>query len=114
VPDSPFAGAVPSAVDLYQPLFAKIADGMTATGAFTEPEQWRFEWERCYTREQWLDQLPTQGWLTRVAPDALARILDGTGAAIDALGGAFTARYATVVVTAARRTSHPHSPTTSL
>jgi SAM-dependent methyltransferase len=103
VPDSPFAAALASGLDPYQRLFDTIADGMTAAGVFTEPEQWRFGWERYYTREEWLDQLPTQGSLTRLPPDAQAQILDGTGAAIDALGGGFTARYTTVVVTASRR-----------
>ena len=105
VPDSPFAvlGQRPgSAAELYQPMFARIADGITAAGAFTEPEQWRFEWERVYTREEWLDQLPSQGSLTWLPPDKQARILAEVGAVIDAAGGSFTARYTTVVVTAAR------------
>ena len=29
-------------------------------GAFGDPEQWRFDWERSYTRDEWLDQLPTR------------------------------------------------------
>jgi SAM-dependent methyltransferase len=109
VPDSPLtaatAGRPASGMELYQPMFDKIAGGITAAGVFTEPEQWRFDWERSYTRAEWLDQLPTQGLLTRLPPDKLALILDEVGAAIDALGGAFTMRYATVVVTATRRLS---------
>lgn len=105
VPDSPFGFGSQrprTAMEGYQPLFGKIADGIVAAGAFTEPEQWHFEWERAYTREEWLDQLPTQGTLTRLPPDKLVPILDGVGAAIDAIGGSFTMRYTTVVVTAAR------------
>jgi SAM-dependent methyltransferase len=105
VPDSQFnvGGRRPgSAVELYQPLFGTIADGIAAAGVFTKPEQWRFEWERVYTREQWLDQLPTLGALTGLPLDKLAQILDGVGAVIDAIGGSFTMRYTTVVVTAAR------------
>src|SRR5580700_9414053 len=48
VPDSPLnlrSQETRSAMDLYQPLFAKIADGIRATGTFSEPEQWRFDWE---------------------------------------------------------------------
>jgi SAM-dependent methyltransferase len=105
VPDSPFGfgGQQPrTAMEGYQPLFGKIADGIVAAGAFAEPEQWHFEWERVYTRDEWLDQMPTQGTLTRLPPDQLTPILDGVGAVIDALGGSFTMRYTTVVVTAAR------------
>jgi SAM-dependent methyltransferase len=102
VPDSAFDfGARKSALDLYQPLFAKIADGIREAGGFGEPEQWRFDWECTYTRDQWLDQLPTLGALTQLPPDKLAQVLEGVGAAIDAMGGSFTMRYTTVAVTAA-------------
>jgi SAM-dependent methyltransferase len=105
VPDSPFdfsSQPARPALDLYQVLFAKIADGIREAGGFSEPEQWRFEWERSYTRDEWLDQLPTLGALTQLAPDKLAEVLEGAGGAIDAIGGSFTMQYATVVVTAAR------------
>jgi SAM-dependent methyltransferase len=104
-PDSPFNLSGPAtrpALDLYQPLFTKIADGIRAAGGFSEPEQWRFDWERSYTRDEWLDQLPTLGALTQLAPDQLAQVLEGAGAAIDAMGGSFPMQYATVVVTASR------------
>jgi SAM-dependent methyltransferase len=107
LPDSPFnlsAQAARSPLELYQPLFAKIADGIRAAGEFSEPEQWRFDWERSYSRDEWLDQLPTLGSLTQLPPDKLAQVLEGVGAAIDALGGSFTMRYTTVAVTAARVT----------
>jgi SAM-dependent methyltransferase len=105
VPDSPFgfsSQATRPALDLYQALFAKIADGIRESGGFSEPEQWRFDWERSYTRDEWLDQLPTLCALTQLAPDKLAEVLEGAGGAIDAIGGSFTMQYATVVVTAAR------------
>ncbi|WP_405697454.1 class I SAM-dependent methyltransferase [Streptomyces sp. NBC_01185] len=103
-PDSPISlGAVKgSALDAAQPLFARIADGIRRTGRFSEPEQWRFAWERTYTREQWLDQLPTFGALTRMAADELADVLDSVGTVIDTLGGAVTVPYTTVVVTSTR------------
>ena len=104
-PDSPFSLSgqlARSPLDAYQALFTKIADGIREARAFSEPEQWRFGWERPYTRDEWLDQLPTHGALTRLAPDQLAEVLEGAGAAIDAIGGSFTMQYATVVVTAAR------------
>jgi SAM-dependent methyltransferase len=104
-PDSALvAQAAVSTMDAYQVMFAKAADGIREVGGFGDPEQWRFDWQRSYTRDEWLDQLPTTGALTRLAPDKLAEVLDGVGAAIDAMGGGFTMRYATVAVTANRRT----------
>lgn len=104
-PNSPFnlSGQISKpALDAYQPLFAKIADGIREAGGFSEPEQWRFDWQRAYTRDEWLDQLPTHGALTQFLPGKLAEVLEGVGAAIDAMGGSFTMSYTTVAVTAAR------------
>jgi SAM-dependent methyltransferase len=103
-PDSPLNlsnQSTRSALDLYQPLFVRIADGIREAGGFSEPEQWRFDWESTYTRDQWLDQVPTLGGVTQLAPDKLAEVLDSVGAAIDAMGGSFTMPYTTVAVTAA-------------
>ena len=91
-----------SALDAYQPLFAKIADGIRQVGGFGEPEQWPFDWEHTYTRDEWLDQLPTLGALTQLPRDKLTRVLDAVGAAIDAMGGSFTMPFTTVAITAAR------------
>jgi SAM-dependent methyltransferase len=105
VPDSPFnlsSQLTRSALDSYQPLFAKIADGIREVGGFSDPEQWRFDWEQSYTRDAWLDQMPTHGAFTQLPSDKLAEVLEGVGAAIDAMGGSFTMHYATVAVTAAR------------
>jgi SAM-dependent methyltransferase len=105
VPDSPFDITTQvgrSASDLYEPLFVKIADGIRQAGGFGEPEQWRFDWERTYTRDEWLDQLPTLGSLTQLAPEELATVLERLGGAIDAMGGGFTMAYTTVAVTAER------------
>lgn len=103
VPDSPFVfQGMGNALEGYQVLFTKAADGIREAGGFGDPEQWRFDWECSYTREAWLDQLPTSGALTRLPPDRLAEVLEGVGGAIDEMGGAFTMPYTTVVVTAAR------------
>jgi SAM-dependent methyltransferase len=104
-PDSPYdfgKQAGRPAMDIYRPLFAKIADGIRAAGAFGEPERWEFDWERVYSRDEWLDQLPTFGNLTRLPPDLMAQVQEGVGAAVDELGGTFTVPYTTVVVTAAK------------
>lgn len=101
VPDSPIDLRALSKRPLegYQLLFDKAKAGMRQAGAFGEPEQWRFDRESRCTRDEWLDQLPTSGVLTRLPPEALAEVLEVVGAAIDALGGAFAVRYTTVAVT---------------
>ncbi|MDH6142895.1 SAM-dependent methyltransferase [Kitasatospora sp. GP30] len=103
VPEVPFPAAGAQPLQHYQAIFTKAVDGIHASGAFEMPEQWRFDWERRYTRDEWLDQLPTHGTLTRLPADRLAPVLAGVGAAIDELGGSFTATYATIAVTAAHR-----------
>jgi SAM-dependent methyltransferase len=102
-PDSPFVGAPSrSALETYRAMFAAAADGMRAAGGFTEPEQWRFDWEQSYTRDQWLDHLPTTGALTRLPADRLAEVLEAVGEAFDGIGGSFTMPYATLAATAVR------------
>lgn len=81
---------------------AKAADAIRQTGEFAEPEQWRFDWDRPYSRAEWLDLIPTLGGHGQIPPDKLAELLAGLGAAIDAAGGSFTMECATVAVTAAR------------
>lgn len=109
IPDSPFRlHAMPAqSMDAYQGLFAKAMDGMNAARAFGAAEQWRFDWERHYTREQWLDQLPTSGALTSLPPEKLGQILDGMGEALDELGGGFTMKCATMAVVAVRTGAGP-------
>ena len=103
VPDAPFdLRSLRQGLDLFQPFFDKVADTIRAAGAFGEPEQWRFDWERSYTRGEWLDQLPTTGAMTRLSPEQVAEVCDGVGAAIDELGGDFTVSYNTVAVAATR------------
>jgi hypothetical protein len=82
--------------------FTKVADGIRQAGAFSEPEQWRIDWEHAYTRDQWLDAVPTSGLSSQLPPATLEALLISTGAAIDAMGGSFTMGYATVAVTATR------------
>ncbi len=103
-PYSPFDpnGRRRSPMDLYQPLFDRIADEIRRTNGFGEPVLWRFDWERTYSRDEWLNLLPTQGTLATLPPPALAAVLDAVGNAIDRMGGSFSLPYATVAVTAMR------------
>jgi SAM-dependent methyltransferase len=108
-PDSPFAArpaagapTARTALDMYQAMFARAADGIRAAGGFGEPEQWRFDWELAYTREEWLDLLPTTGTLTQLGPGQLAEVLGAVGAAIDEAGGRLTMPCTTLAASAAR------------
>jgi SAM-dependent methyltransferase len=104
-PDSPFSrNRQPArpALDAVQAVFAKQAEGIREAGGFSDPEQWRYDWEQSYTRDELLDLMPTQGGLTWLPPDKVAKVLASTGAAIDAMGGSATVSYTTVAVTAAR------------
>ena len=104
-PDAPVAGPG-QALKLNQAMFANFAERIRAADAFTEPEQWSFDWEQRYSGDEWLDLLPTTGSLTRLPPDQLAEVLDGIGKAIEEIGGHFTMTYTTLATTAARISSN--------
>ncbi|MCC5580781.1 class I SAM-dependent methyltransferase [Microtetraspora sp. AC03309] len=102
-PDSPLNGQpARRPVAFYQAGYAKFADKIRETEQFNDPEQWRFDWEQSYTRDEWLALLPTTGGLTQLRPDQLAEILDAVGGAVDSLGGRFTMSYTTLAATAVR------------
>jgi SAM-dependent methyltransferase len=102
MPDFPRNPWARAALNGYSVLFIRAADGIREVGAFGDPEQWQFDWEHSYTRDQWLDQLPTHGDNSQLSPAKLEELLTGIGVAIDAVGGSFTMGYAVVAVTAAR------------
>ncbi len=102
LPDSPFARGTMPGLDSYAPFLTKAAEGMGKAGAFGDPEQWRFDWDRVYDRDEWLDVVPTFGGHSQFPPGTLEELLAGIGSAIDAAGGSFTMRFTAVVVTAAR------------
>ncbi|MEU1722097.1 methyltransferase domain-containing protein [Nonomuraea sp. NPDC005692] len=103
LPDLPALGQAGPAVGMYTSLLDKIADGVRTAGAFGEPERWDYAWERVYTRDEWLAQVPTHGPVTGLPPERRRELLAGIGAAIDAVGGAFTVHYDVLVLTAVRR-----------
>ena len=99
-PGLPFNPWTRPALDAYLMMCGKAADGIRQSRAFGEPEQWNFGWDHSYTRDQWLEQVPTFGGHGQIPPAKLRELLAGIGAAIDAKGGSFTAHYTTVVATA--------------
>jgi SAM-dependent methyltransferase len=104
-PGLPFNPWTRPALDAYLIMCGKAADGIRQAGAFGEPEQWNFGWDHTYTRDQWLEQVPTFGGHNQIPPAKLRELLAGIGAAIDARGGSFTAHYTTVVATATRNST---------
>jgi SAM-dependent methyltransferase len=104
VPDSPFNfRAGPGQADRNATLFTtKAADGMRTAGGFGDPEQRRYDWERSYTRDEWLDQLATSGALTGLPPAKLAEVLEAVGITLDTMEASITVRLTTVAIMAAR------------
>ena len=101
LPDSPLGGYLSRpALTAYERMCATATDGIRQASAFGEPELWQFSWSRPYTREEWLDTVPTLGGHSQFPPGVLADLLAGLGAAVDAAGGTFTMSYATVAVAA--------------
>jgi SAM-dependent methyltransferase len=106
LPDSPSRGFWDRpAIDAYRAGCARVADAIRQAGAFSEPEEWLSYWERPYTRDEWLDLVPTTGGFSRHPHAIQQELLDGLGAAVDAAGGTFTMSYATIAATAARLAS---------
>ena len=101
-PDSPVLQRGMPGPEVYSVMCGKAADGMREARAFSGPEQWRFDWDRRYTRDEWLDTVPTFGGHSQFPPAKLGDLLAGIGAVIDAAGGSVTMGYATLAVTAAR------------
>src|SRR5487761_7207 len=103
LPDSPVGGfwAGP-ALETYRIMGGRAAGGIRQAAAFGEPEEWRTDWARPYTRDEWLDLVPTTGGFGGLPEDTQAEGLGGLGAAVDAAGGTFTMGYTTLAVTAVR------------
>jgi SAM-dependent methyltransferase len=90
------------ALDGYAALSARAAQGLRRSGSFEADEEWRYAWERSYSRDEWLDQVPTFGGFGHLAEEQRRALVAGIGEAVDALGGRFVMPYTTVVVTARR------------
>jgi SAM-dependent methyltransferase len=105
LPDTPFATAPRDPLAGYNQILDTAAASIKATSAFTDIELLRFDWERPYTTEEWLDQVPTFGGHSTLPPEKLDAVLSRMSAAIQQSGGSFTMRYATVALTAHRSTA---------
>jgi SAM-dependent methyltransferase len=51
-PDAPLQNP---GLQLQQANVTRALEGIRTGGGFDEPDQWRYEWQRDYTREEWLD-----------------------------------------------------------
>jgi SAM-dependent methyltransferase len=86
--------------ELQEANLQRAVEGVRTAGGFNEPEQWRFEWQRRYTRDEWLDHLATTGTLTLLGPDEVATVRAAVGTAVDSIGGGFTMHYVTLAAAA--------------
>ena len=103
LPDTPAVHRGLPGPEGYSQLQDKAADGMRQAGAFGPAEYWQFDWQRPYSRDEWLDQVLTFGGLGQRLPVPVQQeLLAAIAAAIDAMGGSFMMGYATVAVTAVR------------
>jgi SAM-dependent methyltransferase len=102
-PDSPInVQPEGSILDAYRALYVRAADGIREVGGFGEPELWRYDWERPYTRDELVDLVATSGGLGALPPDRTAQVLAAVSTAADELGGTITLPYATWGLTATR------------
>ena len=67
---------------------------------YPEALQYRYDWERSYTGDEWLEQLASSGAVTQLPPDKRAEVLAGAGAALQEMGGSFTVSMITVAIIA--------------
>jgi hypothetical protein len=101
LPDNPLWNGLPGP-DGYARLADRAIGGMHAANVFQDADTWFFDWERPYTRDEWLDAVPTFGGSNRMPAETLNAVLAGVGAAIDDVGGRFVMGYTTVVATAVK------------
>ena len=71
-------------------------------GRFGPVEERSFQWERTYSRDEWLDQLPTHSEHRTLPSDVLGTLLENIRAVIDANGGTLTIGHTTELLLAVR------------
>jgi SAM-dependent methyltransferase len=101
LPDTPLRNGLPGP-DGYARLADRAIGGMREASVFQDTDTWFFDWDRPYTRDEWLDAVPTFGGNNQLPAAQLNEVLAGIGAAIDDIGGNFTMGFTTVVATAVK------------
>jgi hypothetical protein len=81
---------------------AVTTSAFDATGLLASVETRTFVWERRYSRDEWLDLLPTHSDYRTLPADQLDRLLGAVGEAIDGLGGSLPVVYQLRLVSATR------------
>jgi SAM-dependent methyltransferase len=84
-------------------LGAAHAGPIEDCGRFGPVEERSFMWEHTYTRDEWLDQLPTHSDHRMLPPDVLGALLERIGDVIDANGGTLTIGHTTELLLAVRQ-----------
>ena len=84
-------------------LGAAHAGPIEECGRFGGVEERSFRWERTYTRDEWLDQLPTHSDHRTLRSDVLGTLLGHIRTVIDANGGTLTIGHTTELLLATRR-----------
>jgi SAM-dependent methyltransferase len=79
------------------------AGPIEACGRFGPVEERSFQWEHTYTRDEWLDQLPTHSDHRTLPPEVLSTLLRHIRAVIDESGGTLTIGHTTELLFAARQ-----------
>lgn len=74
-----------------------------ACGQFGPIEERSFQWERSYTCDEWLDQLPTHSDHRTLGPEVLGTLLEHIRAVIDGNGGTLTIGHTTELLLALRQ-----------
>jgi SAM-dependent methyltransferase len=103
-PETPFriGHTREESLTFYRAGCERTADTFVGTGQFAAPAQWSATWDQDYTTAEYLDLILTMSPLALLTPEQTTELLDGVGAAIDALGGRFTSHYETLAVAVTR------------
>lgn len=94
--DSVALGTTRPSGDPDEPAFEEVR-------AFTRLERRSYSWQRSYTTDTWLDELPTHSGHRTLSPEILARVLGEVGELIEGLGGKIVVEYTTAGLFGERR-----------
>jgi SAM-dependent methyltransferase len=80
-------------------LYEGMAEALQRTGQFDDIELMRFTHHVTYSTDQWLGLAATHSDHHTLPPEQLSGLLRALKGGLDALGGGFTMRYETLLVT---------------